>query len=139
MSAPLLTPGARIQAATYVGICTAADGSLYALLRLDDQPAQRLDWNAAMAWAQGLQASLPTRPEAALLFALLPGQLQKTWHWTNETCNWNASYAWGCYFSRGYQISDLKSCEGSAVAVRRLPLESFDSLLALANSIEVSG
>jgi hypothetical protein len=118
----VLTPGVRFQGATYVGICTAANGSLYALLLLDEKPAQRLGWNAAMAWADGLHASLPTRTEAALLYALLPNKLDKSWHWTSETCGWDASHAWVCHFGDGYQGNDRKSYEGSAVAVRLIPV-----------------
>ena len=133
----VLTPGVRFQGATYVGICTAANGSLYALLLLDDKPAKRLGWNAAMAWAESRHASLPTRPEAALLYALLPHKLEKSWHWTSETCSWDASYAWDCNFTSGYQLLSHKSYEGSAAAVRRLPLESFNSLIDLAQGIDV--
>ncbi len=134
----LLVPGVRVQGATYIGICTASDGSLYALLKLDDKPAKRLPWTEAMAWAKGLNADHPTRPEAALIFAMLKDKLDSAWHWTNETCSWDASYAWICHFVHGDTYSNHKSYDGAAVAVRRLPLQSFNSLLELAQSIEVA-
>lgn len=132
-----LTPGARVHGATYVGICTAPSGALYALLLQDRKPESRLTWAKAQAWAASDGVSdLPTRPEAALLFQLVKAKLEPLWHWTNETCSWDASYAWYCYFSGGNQSISHMSAEGSCVAVRRLPLESFDDIAALAAAVE---
>ena len=52
--------------------------------------------------------------------ANLKPQLRPRWHWLQETEG--ASYAWGCDFNGGYQGSNHKSVEGSAVAVRSIPL-----------------
>jgi hypothetical protein len=135
----LLTPGLRIHGATYVGICTAPSGALYALLLQDRKPESRLTWAKAQAWAASDGVSdLPTRPEAALLFQLVKAKLEPLWHWTNETCSWDASYAWDCTFASGTQGGTHKSAQGSCVALRRLPLESFDSLVSLAESAEVA-
>jgi len=125
--------GTTIQSGTtvgiYAGITTSQDGTPYALILLPAKPAKALNWADATAWAASLDAHLPTRPEAALLFANAPGALDKDWHWTSEPCSWNASYAWVCHFDHGgLQYGGHKSFEGSAVAVRRLPLESFSPL-----------
>jgi hypothetical protein len=138
MTACLLTPGLRLHGATYAGICTAPNGALYALLLQDRKPEGRLTWEKAMAWAARDGASdLPSRPEAALLFQVLKAKLDPRWHWTNETCSWDASFAWLCDFCDGNQDDTRKRAEGSCVAVRRLPLESFDSLVSLAAAAEV--
>ena len=55
---------------------------------------------------------------------LLP---EKGWGWTSTQDG--ASSAWVCGFTYGYQHDFHKSYEGSAVAVRRLTLESFNALL----------
>lgn len=133
----LLTPGCRIQGATYAGICTAKTGELYALLLVNSKPGKRLPWQAAMDWAKSLDADLPSRPEAALLFQHLQPQLDPRWHRTNETASFDASSAWLCNFLTGHHFYSHKSLEGSAVAVRRLVLQSFSALADLANAIEV--
>lgn len=85
---------------------------------------------AACAWGKSLGngAHIPTRFEAALLYANVRSHLDTTkWHWTS-TPHDNASHAWSCHFSYGGQYYDLKSYEGTAVAVRRLDLYSFNPL-----------
>jgi hypothetical protein len=74
-----------------------------------------------MNWATKLNAELPRRPVASLLFANCKAMLKPSWHWTNEKRN--ASYAWDCDFLSG-SIDDFtsKSYEGSAVAVRLIPI-----------------
>ena len=67
-------------------------------------------------------AYLPSRLEAALLYATLKDKLPSGWHWTST--QYNASFAWGCYFGDGLIGGTRKSFEGSAVAVRRLPISS---------------
>lgn len=137
-----ITPGARLRLpdgtrCTYVAICTAPSGALYALLLQDRKPERRLTWAKAQAWAASDGVSdLPTRPESALLFQLLKPKLQARWHWTNEICSWDASYAWTCGFNGGYQSSSHKSAELSCFAVRRLPLNSFADMAALAGYVE---
>ena len=134
-SPALLVPGVRIQGATYIGICTEQDGSLYALLQLDDQPASRDSFDGQLAWAHGLNADLPTKAEAALICALrkpAPG-----WRWTKQPHENDASVAWG-FYSVGDTLGLRKSAEGGGLAVRRLFLQSFNSLLQLAESIEAA-
>lgn len=125
----LPTIGTLIAGGLYAGITTGTDGSAYALILLADKPSRRLDWPAAMAWAESLQATLPTRPEGALLFANLRDQFDPTWHWLGEQSS--AGNAWSQNFNSGNQDLSLKSFEARARAVRRFPLESFIPLVTL--------
>ena len=128
MSAPRLLPvlpalGAPLAGGLYAGVTTGTDGALYALILLADKPAKRLNWKSATAWATDLQASLPSRPEGALLFANLQPQFEDGWHWLGE--QYSADDAWSQLFNSGYQGNNYKKYEARARAVRRLPLESF--------------
>ena len=111
-----LRPGER-----YSGAVLDQDGNVkHHLILLPDRPAARVCWQDAMAWAKSVGGQLPDRQEQALLLANCKPHLQKTWHWSSETHEEDASYAWNCYFSNGYQDYYRKGYEGSAVAVRRL-------------------
>jgi hypothetical protein len=114
---------AGVEGSAYAGVTTDKEGAIYALVLLADKPASRLDWSAATAWATKLEASLPTRAESALLFQNLRAAFEPRWHWTSETDEDSASYAWGCGFIGGTQDYGRKSYEGCARAVRRFPLD----------------
>lgn len=124
----LPTLGTTFNGGIYAGITTGKDGAPYALVLLPHKPVGDLSWQEAMDWAKGalVEGDLPTRPEAALLFANVRDHLVKAWHWTNETDEDDASCAWFCYFGSGGQFYLRKSASGAAVAVRRLALESFN-------------
>ena len=109
--------GAPLKGGCYAGATTKPDGTLYAVVLLPAQGAD-LNWEAAKTWAAEQGGELPSRPVAALLFANAKAQLRPRWHWTNETDEDDASYAWYCYFASGYQNLYHKSYDGSAVAVR---------------------
>ena len=111
--------GADLDGATFFGITTRKDGTHCAAFLLPDQ-GEKLTWKKAMNWAAKLNAELPSRPVAALLFANLKANLRPMWHWTSEEDD--ASSAWLCYFDLGFQSSTHKSYEGSAVAVRLIHL-----------------
>jgi hypothetical protein len=119
--------GESLDGGKYVGLLTDKEGQPYLLVLLPDQ-ASDIKWQPAMDWADGLKATLPNRIEAAMLFQHLRSDLREEWHWTNETAGFDASHAWYCYFCYGLQYSYPKSSDGSAVAVRRLPLQSFNPL-----------
>ena len=111
-----LRPGER-----YAGPVLDAEGrTVHHLVLLPDWPEQRLHWKDAKAWAESVGGELPTRQEQALLFANCKPHLKRTWHWSCEEYEDNASYAWSCYFNDGTQNNNRKSFEGSAVAVRRV-------------------
>lgn len=111
--------GAALHGGIFAGLTTRKDGSHCAVVLLPDQGAD-LTWKKACNWAQKLEAELPSRSVAALLFANVKDQLRPAWHWTSESDD--ASFAWYCGFYDGCQSSSLKSYEGSAVAVRLIPL-----------------
>lgn len=112
--------GAALHGGIFAGLTTRKDGSHCAVVLLPDQVAS-ITWKKAVNWAQKLEAELPSRPVAALLFANVKDQLRPAWHWTSES--YDASYAWYChFFFSGSQDYGLKSYGGSAVAVRLIPL-----------------
>lgn len=118
-----LPPGTR-----YAGTpLDAAGNPTHHVLLLPARPEQDLNWQAAKEWAASAGGQLPSRQEQALLFTNCKDALPQAWCWSNEENAGDASYAWGCLFDDGFQSLSRKSFEGSAVAVRRLPLESFNS------------
>jgi len=103
----------------YAGAVLNEDGSAkHHLVLLPARPTGRMTWADAGTWAKESGGELPTRQEAALLFANCKPHLTDDWHWTSEEHE-NASYAWGCDFRNGTQYGTLKSYGGLAVAVRR--------------------
>lgn len=113
--------GAPLEGGSFAGITTQPDGTHCAVVLLPAQGTD-LDWPAAKAWASEQGGELPSRPVAALLFANVKTQLRPRWHWTGETHEDDASYAWSCDFYYGYQSYSHKSSEGGAVAVRLIHL-----------------
>ena len=107
----------------FAGVITQQDGTHCAVVMLPNQPATKLNWQDAMDWASSVGGTLPTRQEQALLFANCKPHLDPVWHWSSETHEDDASYAWICGFSNGLQNTNHKSYEGSAVAVRCVKLE----------------
>ena len=106
----------------YAGAVLDANGKhIHDLVLLPQRHGKRLNWNDAMNWAQEeLDASLPTRQELALIFANCKPHLEGVYHWSCETHADDASFAWNCYFGTGSQLSNRKSYDGAAVAVRRV-------------------
>lgn len=111
-----LQPGERYAGA----VLDEAGQHQHHLVLLAAVPDGNVDWKNAMAWAKSVGGVLPTRQEQALLYANCKPHLAATWHWSSETYEGDASYAWGCRFYYGTQYDGLKSYEGSAVAVRRV-------------------
>lgn len=71
---------------------------------------------------------LPSRLELLAVQQMARQLLPETdWGWTSTQDG--ASSAWSCDFHDGFQLSLHKSYKGSAVAVRRLTLGSFNSLV----------
>lgn len=113
--------GEPLEGGVFAGIVTMPDGTHVAVVLLPGR-GEDLNHPAAVAWAQERGGQLPTRHIAAPLFANVKHLLKPEWHWCLETEG--ASYAWYCYFSLGgtqYRFG-LKSFEGSAVAVRLIPV-----------------
>jgi hypothetical protein len=116
----LPTLGSPLHGGKFAGITTAADGTHHALILLDDKPSDKLTWRKALNWATKLDADLPSRAEALLLFMNLPGEFERTWHWTNT--QYSDGNAWYQTFYYGCQSRNGKSAELRARAVRRLPI-----------------
>lgn len=113
--------GAALAGGTFAGLTTLPNGTHHAVVLLPGE-GDDLTWQQAGDWAKEQGGVLPTRPVAALLFANVKDQLQPEWHWTAD--EEGASYAWICYFGYGSQDNNHKSYEGSAVAVRLIPLSA---------------
>lgn len=112
----------------YAGIVLDADSKpTHHLVLMAQRPEEDLNWQDAMDWATSMGATLPNRQEQALLYANCKPHLKPQWHWSCE--EHSASHAWNCYLLNGFQSLYHKSYEGSVVAVRRLPLQSFNPLV----------
>lgn len=111
--------GAPLDTGIFAGINTAKDGTHCAVVLLPGA-GTGLTWTKAKAWAKKQGGELPSRLVAALLFANVKSALQPRWHWTSD--EEDASYAWYCLLYSGNQNLTRKSYEGSAVAVRLIPL-----------------
>lgn len=112
--------GQSIEGGIFAGITTTKDGKHCAVILLEDKPGNRLTWDAAIKWADALNAALPSRPVSALLFANVGDRFEKEWHWTSDELD--GSYAWGQDFGDGFQGITRKSYEGRARAVRLIPI-----------------
>ena len=111
-----LQPGER-----YAGMVLDEAGQpKHHLILMAQRPGKELAWQPAMDWAASVGGTLPDRQEQALLYANCKPHLDPTWHWSCQTHDNDASYAWGCTFHLGNQYSNNESFEGSAVAVRRV-------------------
>ncbi len=111
--------GTALHGGTFAGLTTKKNGTHCAVILLPDQGTD-LTWKKACNWAQKLEAELPSRPVAALLFANVKDQLRPKWHWTSES--YDASYAWNYSFNVNDQGNNHKSYEDAAVAVRLIPI-----------------
>jgi hypothetical protein len=127
MNAPAIRsawPG--MEGSKYAGIAAGQDSQPdYHLILLADKPAGELNWKDAIAWAEKLGATLPTRDESALLYAHLRGEFESGWHWTGT--QYSSGTAWAQAFDGGSQGGLDKYYECRARAVRRLALQSFDT------------
>ena len=112
--------GAAFAGGIYAGISRGVDGGPDQHLVLLPGEAEDVNWEAAGAFAADAGGELPTRAEQALLFANLKDQFQRDWYWSSEQAG--PSSAWLQLFGFGYQFSFLRSYEGRARAVRRLPI-----------------
>ena len=115
---------------------TLADGEVYAGLSRDPDtgawhhlvlpPAttdEDLTWREAIDWAKSVGGELPTRWEAALLYANVRDKIDDVyWYWTATEVASEPSWAWGQYFYDGGQNYDREAYHYRARAVRRVPV-----------------
>ena len=105
----------------YAGAVLDAKGNhMHDLVLMPQRHGERVNWKAALEWAEEIGGALPTRQEQALLFANCKPHLEGVYHWSCEEYEGDASFAWHCTFGYGGQYGDLKGNELAAVAVRRL-------------------
>ena len=110
----------------YVGAIGDRAGEIYHLIKLAGE-AERAPQEKQLEWAKSIGGDLPTKVEAAMLFAHDKDALQPGVYWTNETfidtddpeCT---AWAWHQDFYYGYQTNGPKNVSLRAVAVRRLPI-----------------
>lgn len=112
----------------YAGLVLKDDGTpSHHLVLMAERPDRRLTWEGAKDWASMIGGALPTRREQSLIYAHCRAHIaQHEWHWSSETYEGDASYAWGCNFTDGYQTNYRKSYAACAVAVRRIPIGGQD-------------
>lgn len=105
----------------YAGIVMENGRPSHHMVLLPEKPTGRLEWKEAMAWAESVGGVLPSRFEAALLYANLRDEFdQSAYHWTATQCS--DDYAWVQYFSNGTQTCYDKDGSFLARAVRRLTI-----------------
>jgi hypothetical protein len=115
--------GAPLAGGQFAGIARGEKGKPdNAIVVLIDEP-KALTWKAALAWAEKLNASLPTRAEARICYANLRDAFEADWYWTCEQYAGDESSAWCQDFGLGNQDDTRKDGELRARAVRRLPIQ----------------
>lgn len=103
----------------YAGEMRPGNGQAnYLLVVLPQHPGQPVDWAAAAQWAEAVGAVLPTRSEAALVYAQLRDQMAWRWYWTGEEAA--AETAYGQDFGFGSQGVSDKACLRRVLAVMRV-------------------
>jgi hypothetical protein len=105
----------------YAGAIIAPDGTGHHVILLDGDK-DGADWNTQMEWAKSIGGDLPDRVEQALLFKHLKDRFKPEWYWSNTQHASDSGCAWSQNFSGGSQLSNLKSYEGRARAVRRVAI-----------------
>lgn len=113
--------GSPLGAGVFVGVMTQPTGRHVAVILLPDR-AHDVSWDAAIQWAKQLDAQLPTRAMAALIFANTTMRPQAQRQWTCEEFRAHSNYAWNCNYCYGTQDRILKSNKACAVAVHLLGL-----------------
>jgi NTP pyrophosphatase (non-canonical NTP hydrolase) len=83
----------------------------------------KMNWQDAMAWASGLNATLPSRAELSVLYNTLRDKFQAEPYWSEEPHAGDPGYAWSQGFNDGRQWGYHESSELLAVAVRRFPIQ----------------
>jgi len=79
-------------------------------------------WTEALAWANKLDAELPTRMDLLAMWNNVRGEFEKYWYWSCEQSASYPDYAWYQYFGFGYQDFYPKTSGMRARAVRRLAI-----------------
>ena len=113
ITTPELNPGE-----TYAGALINPDGTGHHIIILPTL-LPKLTWDQSLKAAADAGGDLPTRPEAAHIFAQVKKRPQSGWHWTNEQYAGDSDYAWTQLFGHGDQYHWHKDHAFPAVLVRR--------------------
>lgn len=115
--------GSKIEGGHFAGIGRGRDGAPDHMLICLGETPDRMEWEAAMAWAKTIGGELPNRDDARILFANLRELFKKDAYWSNEQYAGDGDYAWCQYFTYGDQLNYRKSHALRARAVRRLVIQ----------------
>lgn len=100
-----------------------ATGAWHHLVLLPATTDKDLTWKETIEWAKSVGGELPTRFEAALLYANLRDKLDTdVWHWTSTPHAIEPDWAWCQDFDHGSQGHDRKDYLYPARAIRRVPV-----------------
>jgi hypothetical protein len=107
-------------------------GGKYAGLTVhDNDPAELVllpgefegPWGKAKAWAEEQGGVLPSRIDQNVLWKNLKSEFRPEYYWSSEPCADAAGFAWGQYFSYGFQdYLHIGTSYYRARAVRRVIL-----------------
>lgn len=106
----------------YAGITATREGDFH--LILGEQTKRDMPWQLGSDWAKAYTADghldfgLPTRKEAALLYANLQSQFPDLWFWTCEPYPADPECAWVQTFGYGRQADARRFDACRACAVR---------------------
>ena len=111
----------------YAGVVRMEDGD-YHLFVAEVGTKRDVIWKNAMAWAQGVSIdghsdfALPTRKQAALLYANLQDGFEDRWWWTSELYPPDEKCAWVQTMGYGRQADArlTDACRACAVRVERV-------------------
>lgn len=105
----------------YIGAIIGADGKGNHVILLPGDESG--NWKDMLASAKKRGGDLPDRVEQALLFRDHRDEFKRNWYWSNTPYAGDAGYAWGQYFTYGYQFYNYVSYNYRARAVRRVPVQ----------------
>lgn len=107
----------------YAGLSRDQDtGAWHHLVLLPQEPSD-VTWKEALVWAKSVGGELPTRFEAALLYANLRDKVDDDhWYWTATQFAGAERSAWLQNFYDGYQYGNPEAYHNRARAVRRVPV-----------------
>lgn len=111
------------QGGIYAGIARGQAFDYHLILSIEDGKRDVI-WTAANEWTNGIEFDghrdfrLPTRSEAALLYANVRDHISEHWHWTNEEYPPDKECMWAEAFSYGRQADCRKTDACRARAVR---------------------
>lgn len=112
--------GAKWNGGVYAGLSVDSEQPVALVLLSGDE---KMDWNAAVAWAEKQGGVLPSRVDQLVLFRNLKSEFQGSWYWSGEQSAGDSGGAWCQDFDYGNQYAGAKDGYFRARAVRRIPIQ----------------